>query len=46
MAERVRQYAALGIRPVLLHPQPRDSAASVAEAMEFFSREVRPQVAD
>ena len=45
MAERVRQYAALGIRHVLLHPQPRDSAASVAESMEFFAREVRPQVA-
>jgi probable F420-dependent oxidoreductase len=45
MAERVRQYAALGIRHVLLHPEPRDSAASVAESMEFFAREVRPQVA-
>jgi len=45
MAERIRQYAALGIRHVLLHPQPRDSAASVAESMEFFAREVRPQVA-
>ena len=46
MAERVRQYAALGIRHVLLHPQPRDSAAAMAETMEFFAREVRPQVAD
>jgi probable F420-dependent oxidoreductase len=45
MAERVRQYAALGIRHVLLHPHPLDSAASVAETMEFFAREVRPQVA-
>src|SRR5215207_1816814 len=45
MAERVRQYAALGIRHVLLHPEPRDSAASVGEGMEFFAREVRPQVA-
>lgn len=45
MAERVRQYVALGIRHVLLHAQPWDSAASVAEAMEFFAREVRPQVA-
>jgi probable F420-dependent oxidoreductase len=45
MAERLRQYAALGIRHVLLHPQPRDSAASVAESMEFSAREVRPQVA-
>jgi probable F420-dependent oxidoreductase len=45
MAERVRQYAALGIRHVLIHAQPWDSAASVSETMEFFAREVRPQVA-
>jgi probable F420-dependent oxidoreductase len=46
MAERVRQYAALGTRHVLLHAEPRDSAASIAEGMEFFAAEVRPQVAD
>jgi probable F420-dependent oxidoreductase len=46
MAEQVRRYAALGIRHVLLQPQPQDSTASVVEAIEFFAREVRPQLAD
>jgi hypothetical protein len=45
MAERVRQSAARGIHHVLLHSEPRDSAASVAESMEFFAVEVRPQLA-
>jgi hypothetical protein len=45
MAERVRQYAARGIRHVLLHSELRDSAASAAESMEFFAVKVRPQLA-
>ncbi len=44
MAERARRYAALGLRHVLLQPQPSDSVASVSEAIEFFAREVRPQL--
>jgi probable F420-dependent oxidoreductase len=45
MAERVGQYVEHGIRHVLLQPQPQDSPTSVAEAIEFFGREVRPQLA-
>ena len=45
MAERVRRYAALGIRHVLLQPQPRSSPAAVSKAIELFAREGRPRLA-
>jgi probable F420-dependent oxidoreductase len=44
MAERVRRYAAAGVRHILLQTQPNDSAAAVTEAMEYFAREVRPRL--
>lgn len=42
MAEKFRRYTEAGVGHVVLGAFPRDSAASMLEALDFFSRDVRP----
>jgi probable F420-dependent oxidoreductase len=45
MAARVRAFVEAGAEHIVLQCWPRDSAAPVLEAMEYFARDVRPLLA-